>query len=52
MAPEENTRYFEKLEIRLREQGLKVSPAIEEGLPVEVGGRKICIVTLNGGVRV
>lgn len=51
MTPEEKTRFFEEMKIRLRQQGLGTLPAIEDGLPVEVGGRKICIVTPNGGVR-
>lgn len=51
MTSEEKTNYFREMEIRLRQQGLGVLPAIEDGLPVEAGGRQICIVTPNGGVR-
>lgn len=51
MTPEEKNRYFEEMKIRLRQQGLGALPAIEDGLPVEVGGRQICLVPPNGGVR-
>lgn len=51
MTPEEKTRYFKEMETRLREQGLETLPATEDGLPVETGGRKICMVMPNGGVR-
>lgn len=51
MTPEEKNKYFEEMKIRLRQQGLGTLPANEDGLPVEVGGMKICIVTPNGGVR-
>lgn len=51
MTPEEKNRFFEEMKIRLRQQGLGALPAIEDGLPVVVGGRQICIVTPHGGVR-
>lgn len=44
-------RYLAEVAIQLQQQGLRTRPAVEDELPVEVGGVRICTVTSNGGVR-
>ena len=44
--------YFEELTLNLQHEGFTVQPETEEGLlPVEWGGRRLCLALENGGVR-
>ena len=52
MNTDEKNKYFQKLSLNLRHEGLTVKPETEEGLlPVELGGQRLCLALDTGAVR-
>ena len=49
---QKKSQYFSELTLNLQHEGLTVKPETEDGLlPVELDGRRLCLVTESGGVR-